>query len=321
MMGDLAVARGVDAGRLSACEPMAAAERRVFERDGYLVVRRVLDADEVGNYAAAIDDLYERRRRVGQLGPGGALHELSAVYACPALAPLVDHASIVGRVCSILGWNVHVYHSHIDVYPPVAADVPFRYEWHQDGGWQNKELETDPRPRLSVKAGYWLSDVSQPGRGNLKLVPGSHTVNRIDGPPRRDVPWPDPSGATQVTARPGDVVLFDRRIWHARSVNRSTLTRKAVFFAYTYRWVRSRDKIPPAAVARSPVRRQLFGLLDIDAVDGDHAWGHDPATVPLYRQTHNGGTARSEQRRSGPDGVPAFGAGHAAITPEARNPR
>jgi ectoine hydroxylase-related dioxygenase (phytanoyl-CoA dioxygenase family) len=31
-------------------------------------------------------------------------------------------------------------------------------------------------------------------------------------------------------------VLFDRRVWHARSVNRSNLTRKAVFFAYTYRW-------------------------------------------------------------------------------------
>jgi hypothetical protein len=83
---------------------MAATERRVFERDGYLVVRGVLDADEVEGYAAAIDDLYERRRRAGQLGPGGALHELSAVYACPALAPLVDHASIVGRVCAS-GWS------------------------------------------------------------------------------------------------------------------------------------------------------------------------------------------------------------------------
>jgi ectoine hydroxylase len=35
-------------------------------------------------------------------------------------------------------------------------------------------------------------DVSEPGRGNLKVVPGSHLVNRIDGPPRRDIQWPDP---------------------------------------------------------------------------------------------------------------------------------
>src|SRR5918996_2989354 len=137
--------REIDGGRSSSCEPMAPAERRAFERDGYLIVRRVLDADEVGKCVAAIDELYERRRWAGRLGPGGALHELNAVYACPALASLVDRASIVGRVCSILGWNIHVYHSHIDVHPPVAGDVPFRYEWHQEGGRQNKELETDPR--------------------------------------------------------------------------------------------------------------------------------------------------------------------------------
>lgn len=49
-------------------------------------------------------------------------------------------------------------------------------------------------PRLSVKLAYWLSDVSAPGRGNLKVVPGSHLVSRIDGPPRRDIEWPDPAG-------------------------------------------------------------------------------------------------------------------------------
>lgn len=171
-----------------------------------------------------------------------------------------------------------------------------------------------------MKAGYWLSDVSQAGRGNLKLVPGSHTVNRIDGPPRRDVPWPDPPGAAQVTARPGDVVLFDRRVWHARSENRSNLTRKAVFFAYTYRWVRSRDRIPPAAVARSPVRRQLLGLLDIDAANGDHAWGHDPATVPLYGQVCSGAADRSQQRSSVLAACEHSGPDTPAITPEASKP-
>jgi hypothetical protein len=55
---------------------------------------------------------------------------------------------------------------------------------YETGG--NREIETTPRPRLSVKLAYWLSDVSEPGRGNLKVVPGGHVVNRIDGPPRRD---------------------------------------------------------------------------------------------------------------------------------------
>jgi ectoine hydroxylase-related dioxygenase (phytanoyl-CoA dioxygenase family) len=173
-----------------------------------------------------------------------------------------------------------VYHSHIDVHPPVIGEQPFRFEWHQDGGRQNREVETDPRARLSVKLAYWLSDVSEMGRGNFKVVPGSHVANRIDGPPRRDVPWPDPTGAMEVTASPGDVVLFDRRLWHARSLNRSTITRKAVFFGYTYRWVIGRDDQPTKDHAFSPVERQLLDLLD--DVDGDHAWGHFPERVPLY---------------------------------------
>jgi ectoine hydroxylase len=261
-------------------QALTPAQRAAFERDGYLVLPGVLDADDVAYFTAIVDGLYQRRAEAGVLGAGGALHQLSAVHTCPALAPLLDHPRVLGPIWSILGWNVHVYHSHIDVHPPVSGSVPFRFLWHQDGGRQNRELETDPRPRMSVKVAYWLSDVSQTGRGNFKVVPGSHTCNWIDGPPRRDVRWPDPQGAVEITAHPGDVVFFDRRLWHTRTVNHSTTTRKAVFFGYTYRWVHTRDAVPTRAGMFNPVQRQLLGLLD----DGepDHAWGHDPTSVPLY---------------------------------------
>jgi ectoine hydroxylase-related dioxygenase (phytanoyl-CoA dioxygenase family) len=267
---------------VDAWEAMTSDERASFERDGYLMVPGVLTQDEVGHYVSVMDELYERHRQEGKLGSGGALHQLSAIHSSPELAPLTDHPRVLGRISSVLGWNLHIYHSHIDVHPPITGEVPFRFEWHQDGGRQNVELETDPRPRLSMKAGYWLSDVSETGRGNFQLVPASHIVNRIDGPPRRDVEWPDPPGAIQVVANPGDVVLFDRRIWHARSLNRSTITRKAVFFGYTFRWVRGRDDVPEPRQEFTPIQRQLLGLLE--DVSGDHAWGHFPETVPLYAQ-------------------------------------
>ncbi len=180
-----------------------------------------LRPDEAAAAREAIDRVYASMAKAGSLGPDGSMHLLSAVANSPEVVGLIDHPATFGYVWSTLGWNIHIYHSHLDVHPPVRVRMPFRFDWHQDGGRQNREIETTPRPRLSVKVAYWLSDVSEPGRGNLKVVPGSHLVNWIDGPPRRDIEWPDPEGAVEVTAEPGDAVFFDRRIWHTRSRNYS----------------------------------------------------------------------------------------------------
>jgi len=265
--------------------PMTAEQRAAFERDGYLIIRGALGPDEVTGVRDAVDRVYAATAKAGSLGPDGSMHLLSAVANCPEVAGLIDHPATFGSVWSTLGWNIHVYHSHLDVHPPILVSMPFRFEWHQDGGRQNREIETNPRPRLSVKLAYWLSDVSEPGRGNLKLVPGSHVVNSIDGPPRRDIQWHDPEGAIEVTAEPGDAVFFDRRIWHTRSRNRSQRTRKAVFFGYTYRWIAIRDELAPVRASDwlgrlTPVQQQLLGAAEDPG--GDHAWGHDPATTPLY---------------------------------------
>jgi ectoine hydroxylase len=265
--------------------PITPAEREQFDRDGFLIIRGALTPDEVGHYTDALDRVYAASVADGRVNSGSSMHQLSAVANCQEAAGLIDHPVTLPYVWSLLGWNVHIYHSHLDVHPPLPDRRPFRFEWHQDGGRQNREIETDPRPRLSVKLAYWLSDVSEPGRGNFKVVPGSHLMNWISGPPRRDVQWPDPEGAIEVTANAGDVVFFDRRLWHARSDNYSSYTRKAMFFGYTYRWIAIRDENDGIwsngwADQLNPVQRQLLGGLK--DTSGDHAWGHYPETTPLH---------------------------------------
>jgi ectoine hydroxylase-related dioxygenase (phytanoyl-CoA dioxygenase family) len=269
--------------RTTTAAGITAAQRDDFERDGYLVIRGALSASEVDFYTAALDLVYARKNVTG------AMHQLSAVASCPAAVGLIDHPSTFPLVWSMLGWNVHIYHSHLDVHPQIRIPRPARFEWHQDGGRQNRELETNPRPRLSVKVAFWLSDVSQPGRGNFKVVPGSHRTNRIDGPPRRDMEWPDPAGAVEVCANPGDAVFFDRRLWHTRTDNYSEITRKGMFFAYSHRWSYGRDEndeLIASAVfgAFNPVQQQLLGarLATAGQIPGDHQWGHYPQTTPLY---------------------------------------
>jgi ectoine hydroxylase-related dioxygenase (phytanoyl-CoA dioxygenase family) len=276
-------------GLLDLGEPLAADARDQLERDGYLVLRDVLGPDEVRRYADHLDRSYLG----GPLSADGSMHRLDAVSDNPEFAALVDHPRVLPVIWSILGWNVHVYHSHIDVHPTVPADHPFRYEWHQDGGRQNRELETNPRPRMSLKVGFWLSDVSEATRGNLRVAPGSHLSNWIDGPPHRDLDWPDPDGAIDIRCRPGDAVVFDRRLWHARSRNRSPLPRRAVFFAYTYRWIVAREHRVLDGLDLTPIQRQLLAPAPID---GDEAWGHHPERVPLFVALRDAGLLDSRNQ-------------------------
>ncbi len=246
-------------------------QRARFERDGYLLIELALSAGEVEGLVEAVDLVWARR--------GGAepLHLLAFLGQDRRFLELLDHPATLPLVVDLLGPNVFVYHCHFDVHPPAAGDEGGRWMWHQDGGIQNRDLETDPRPRLSVKVAYFLTDLTEPGRGNFVVVPGSHLRNRIERPPDdgNDLP-----GATPVLARPGDAVLFDRRIWHMRSENRSDVTRKALFYAYTYRWVRARDdlRVPAELLdAVTPVRAQLLGA-GASAFD---FWMPDQVELPL----------------------------------------
>jgi ectoine hydroxylase len=228
-----------------------------LDRDGFVVVPAALIPELLTRVLEVVDRVYAEERAAGRLAADGSLHLLGAIAREDALLELLDLPASFPLVCDALGWNIHMYHSHLDVHPPVPArQVP--WTWHQDGGRQNLELETDPRPRLSVKVAFFLSDVSEPRRGNLMVVPGSHRRNVLDG---RDN-GAQPTDAMPVLAEAGTAVIFDRRLWHARSDNRSEIVRKAIFLGYTYRWIRPREDLglAPLRLDRcSPVRRQLLG--------------------------------------------------------------
>jgi ectoine hydroxylase-related dioxygenase (phytanoyl-CoA dioxygenase family) len=252
-------------------------QRQRFERDGYLVVDDALDATHVSRLIEAVDRVWTAHRDVPPITGADPLHLLAFVGCDPLFLELLDHEPILGLVVDLLGWNVFMHHCHLDVHPPMRGRSPRTWMWHQDGGVQNRDLETHPRPRMSVKVAYFLSDVGEPGRGNFFVLPGSHRRDTIERPPGDGN---DLMGAVPVLARPGTAVLFDRRLWHMRGENRSSMTRKALFYAYTYRWVRARDdiRIPPELFGTiTPVRAQLLGA-------GASAIGHwmpDDGDAPL----------------------------------------
>jgi ectoine hydroxylase-related dioxygenase (phytanoyl-CoA dioxygenase family) len=131
--------------------------------------------------------------------------------------------------------------------------------WHADGPSPAFPTIGGVFPRLYAKIGFFLTDLSEPDRGNLRVVPGSHLSAT---PPAKDPETGDPAGAIQVLTRPGDAVLFEQRCWHAVGPNFSTLSRKNIYLGYCYRWMKAIDFLaqPDDLLAKaSPVQRQLLG--------------------------------------------------------------
>lgn len=233
-------------------------ERQTFDETGILAVEDALTPAQVTALTAVVDQTFEVRRAAGH-DAGTALFYPNFIPDSPLFADLVDYERILPKVWGILGWNIYLYHAHLIVTPPSGKPVDNKtFGWHQDSGRVNREMESHPRPRLSLKVAYFLSDTSEAGRGNFWVIPGSHRRDTLDLP-ASDVGQPE--GAVPVLAKPGTAVFFDRRLWHTASPNWSDMTRKVLFYGYGYRWIRTKDDMTVQSLweQSDPVRRQLLG--------------------------------------------------------------
>ncbi len=233
-------------------------EREKFEETGLLMVEDALTAEQVESLTAVTDEIYERKIHEGH-DSSKALFYPDFIPQSALFADLVDYPKILPKVWGILGWNIYLYHAHLIVSGPSGQPQENKtFGWHQDSGRVNVEMESHPRPRLSLKVAYFLSDTSVPGRGNFWVIPGSQVRDKLELPQEA---VGQPKGAVPVLAKPGTAVFFDRRLWHTASPNWSDVTRKVLFYGYGYRWIRTKDNMTVQSLwdKSDPVRRQLLG--------------------------------------------------------------
>lgn len=233
-----------------------------FNQQGYLIVENALPHSLVTELEDPVDQIHQEHLD----GKGPTARHQNFFYRDflgrdQLFVNLLDWYKTFPKVWGILGWNIYSYHSHLIVTPPgspAELDESGWLRWHQDSGRVNIDMQSHPPLRLSFKIVYWLSDCSEPGRGNLYITPGSHLCDTFDKPSDGSLP----EGAMAICCKPGDAVFFDGRLWHARSSNESEITRKGLFYGYAYRWQRAMDNItiPPEIFNNSdPIRQQLLG--------------------------------------------------------------
>ncbi|MAG35689.1 MAG: hypothetical protein CL878_05520 [Dehalococcoidia bacterium] len=235
------------------------AERLEFDRNGFLIVENAIPDELIARLIPVADRADAQYRSERGLSPHERINFLDFVGEDELFLELLDWPTTFPKVWGLLGWNIQLYHSHMPVSPPLPPDerpAKIELKLHQDSDRLNKELETDPQPRISLKVAYFLTDTRELGRANLYLAPGSHVRSRSA------VSGMDESEATAVQVDTGTAVLFDRRIWHSASPNVSDVSRKVLFYGYSYRWLRPRDDMTAANRFMDrcdPIRRQLLG--------------------------------------------------------------
>ncbi len=273
---------------------MTPAQQRDFEEKGFVVLDDFLDEPEVDRLLAAVDEVAARVRDSSGLGPEEPFAVRNALAHHEAFLDLVDHPKALPLVVDAIGWNIQIRTSHLDYRPPYPEGMragavglgdgedqeAYRnVNWHPDlaGNYLFEAPSLDGRlPFMEIKIFYALSDLSEPNRGNLWMMPGSHLrpVREL-----REGGGVDMEGAVELRTPPGTAVLWRTATWHCVGPNLSDRTRKIMHVGYHYRWLRPTDYVEQdhALIARSsPTRRQLLGALS----PGSHPLGEEPEFHP-----------------------------------------
>ncbi|MDU0203376.1 phytanoyl-CoA dioxygenase family protein [Paenibacillus sp. MAH-36] len=231
-----------------------------FNEKGYLILPGILSEEKVNRLNAAID------RIIAEEPESLAYNVYNSIERDDEIASLIDEPTLLPLMVNLLGFNIQLHISHLTVRKPNPNDVKTEshsfINWHQDGPHPQFPKQTGITSTYYIKTCYILSDMSQPDRGNTKIVPGSH--NKPFHPESQDVDGLV-DGEVQVCGKPGDVFIFPQNLWHAGAPNRSEFTRRQLFLGYSPIWMRpidyrtASDRLLENA---SPYRKQLLGVID-----------------------------------------------------------
>lgn len=154
--------------------PIAADDLAGFERDGFLAIDQLITPEEVSVYHAELERLIgdpamrENERsivepRSQEIRSIFEVHKISELFAKLAADPRV-----VGRARQILGSDVYVHQSRINVKPGFGASG---FYWHSD--FETWHAEDGLANMRTVSVSIALTK-NHDTNGGLMIMPGSH---------------------------------------------------------------------------------------------------------------------------------------------------
>jgi ectoine hydroxylase len=267
---------------------LTAEQRRQFDEDGFFLVENALAPQEVDDLVEVIDELYAKYRKERNLGPHDAFQIRNAVAMHLRFRALIDHPRILPLVVDLIGYNIQIRTSHMDVRPPMRLEDAQKalgardsfFPWHSDApnfGWPTVDGVI---PYMEMKVGYYLTDLTQHNSGAICVVRGSHRRVQKDAQSNYII---DPADIVEVNVQPGAAMLWRTALLHCVTPNLSNHARKVLYYGYHYRWIRPSDydhQEPAVLAGCTPVQLQLLGELGTGQTNYN---GDDPLVHPVSR--------------------------------------
>ncbi|CAL9418478.1 ectoine hydroxylase [Streptomyces griseomycini] len=261
--------------------PITPADLGAFERDGFLAVDQLISEDEVAVYRDELNRLVtdpeiradERsivEPKSKEIRSVFEVHRISEVFA-----RLVRDERVVGRARQILGSDVYVHQSRINVKPGFGASG---FYWHSDFETWHAE---DGLPRMrTVSVSIALTE-NYDTNGGLMIMPGSHRTflgcagatpkdNYKKSLQMQDAGTPSDEALTSMasehgirlfTGKAGSATWFDCNCMHGSGDNITPFPRSNVFIVFNS--VENTAVEPFAAPVRRP---EFIGARDFTPV-------------------------------------------------------
>ena len=208
-----------------------------FQRDGYLMVRALFDAEEMDilRTAAKVDAAIKEHAYLVDDGKGAATKLALWNKAGDDLYGAVARGHrIVDAMEQLLGDEVYHYHSKMSIKEPLTGGA---WNWHQDYGYwyMNGCLFPD------MGSAFIAVDPNTRENGCLQVLRGSHKLGRVEHGKFGDQTGADPERVEHamgimelvyVELDPGDVLFFHCNTLHRSDQNTSPHPRWSFICCY-----------------------------------------------------------------------------------------
>ena len=227
-----------------ASELSPAEQRAFYEEQGYLVFPQLLDPAELATLRNALAEVLREAEgltenndkfSITKTDDGG--YSVRRIYEPivrhEAFRALVHNPKILDVVEAIIGPNIQLHHTKLNLKPPSSREA--RFEWHQD-------YPFFPHTNFDLLAVMIYLDDSTEENGCLTIIPGSHKFGPRNHLFARDGAFSsqledkavlnDPSRWLKVPVPAGGMELHHCNMLHSSTANRGTKPRSAMVIQY-----------------------------------------------------------------------------------------